>query len=165
MVFTGAQGQQIEQTVIGILKGYLTGKLAADPYKSRLSAWGGVNITDTNKDAERFVATAKPFIFMSIDDGSHSRSLFRKRIDGTLYYGKQHAIEVILELCVTERCLNATKPLRDAVGDIIDNGYFDLEALGLANTSINPTSSTSQGVQLFNPHSVSCTVFTIPKPD
>ena len=165
MVFSGAQGEQIEQTVISLLKTFLQTKFAAEPYLSRLAAWGGVEITDTDEDAERFITAAKPFIFMSIAGGSHKREHFRKKVDGETYRGTQHTIEVILELCVTDRCRNAIKPLRDAVGNMLDVGYFDLEEMGLVHSSINPTSSNSQGVQLFNPHTFSCVVFTIPKPD
>jgi hypothetical protein len=165
MVFIGAQAEQIEQTVIGILKTFIEGKFATEPYLTRMSPWGGVQVTDTDEDADRFVATASPFIFMSIAEGSHTRELFRKKDAGTLYMGTQHDMDIVLELCVTERCRNAIKPLRDAVGNMIDTGYFELEALGLNNTSIKPTSNNSQGVQLFNPHTISCVVFTIPKPD
>lgn len=162
VTFSGDQGRQIEQTVIELLQTYLATQIAADPYLTYLSKWNGAEVVYTDKDWEKFIASAKPFIFVNIMDGSHKRQLHRQIVNGTFYFGTRHTIGVMLQIMVTDRCRNAIEPLRDAVSNIIDTGYFDLDAIGLEATNIKPSSSHGAGIQLFNPHTVMVTAFTVP---
>lgn len=164
-VFIGAQAQQIEQTVTSILKTFVAQEFAKEPYLSRLSEWGGVNISTTARDYQEFEAEAKPIVFISIPTGSHVKSVFRYLSGGTLYIGKQHDLGVTIVPTVTERSIDAIFPLRDAVSSIFDDGYAALKTFGLFANELEPNSNSSNGGQKFDEYTLSCSVFTIPKPD
>lgn len=164
VTFTGDDGEEIEQTVLRILKDYLITELGKQPYAARLAKWKGATVTTTDEEASRYMSSAKPFIFLSIADGAHARNLYREHVGNDAIIGTQHLIDISAELVTVERCIMATKPLRDAVSDIITRGYNDLEELGLTNASIIPTSSNTAGVQLLNPYTVRVIAYSLPIP-
>lgn len=142
---------------------FLEPKLAEEPFATKFANVGGINITTQHHQAKDWVERAKrPFIFLSLDEGDHQRTLWRVPVDisPAVRYGKRHSLVVIAEL-VTPQGTPTVQEMRDAVGDIFDRNFYPLHDLGLTEISFSPDPAREAQGSHVNPHSIGCEVYSL----
>lgn len=158
--FTGSQAVDIEDTVLGLLKNYLAGKLAAAPYQTKFQRWGGPGVSiDPDKDFganARGVSDAfsrKPWIYLEIVD---------REPDAAYYDGTRHRIELSAEVLTADACLPAERPLKTALMAIVTDGYHELWDIGLEEISIRAGQGSNPRPNRLNPHTITLVAYSRP---
>lgn len=155
MHFEGAQALNIEQTVIETLTGWLEAKLQAFP------ALRDARISHEWRDNPEKMSSRQPIVWLSAPEGSHERELWRTRLDGVLRRGTMHTLGIEAQLYCSPGCAPLLQPLREALGQIIDQGDRELWELGLEESEFKPATVTIANANSINPHTFSCVAYTL----
>lgn len=158
---TGNDSHRPGDWALETLKTFLENALAQEPYLSQFQSVGGVGITTKHFEADQWMRSKKPFIFLSFDDGNHQRELWRTTKPGYYARGTRHVMVIILELVVAHSALPSLQPLRDAIGDIIDRNREVLRQIGLTEASFEPNPTRAAQSGLINPHDLGCVVYSL----
>jgi hypothetical protein len=166
--FTGADAQQIEITVQNILMDYLRGKLNDDSGDYQ-PALGGKHVLVTNVAEVASEAYKQgngiPFILLSMPEFEQPYTAD----DGQGFFIRRYEMKIPLDGSMSDHAALRTQPgkavnndhkLMSAVRAIVENGFADLQALGIEQPRIQPDTEDQTSNVRRNPFAIYCGVNT-----